>query len=418
MSLKTRLALGALLLAFGVLIPIQTKAADLGGNCCADLEERIASLEVGAATKGTKKVSLTLSGQVSRSVLYWNDGDRSGTYAGLDNHGQSTRFSLTGEAKINADFKAGFDITTEISAGGRTSAVNQDDVDGNHSSDSALAVRTANWWLEGKATGRLSVGRLNLGGPVATIDLGGISTAANASPGLVGGGFVAYNGFGPVTLAELLGPTYGGDRVEGIRWDSPTIAGFTLQAAYAEDKVMAASIRWAQEVGGFRLAAGVGYQKQDPRDGLSAGMLDTTAVRGEVDWGGSAAIQHIASGLFMQGQYSETEFFGGPKATFYLAQGGIAKNWTGLGNTVVYGEYGKADGYRGGTGSMPPGWSLDSAADFFGGGLVQHLDNAAMEVFVGYRRFDYTAQSFDNGVLDNTETGKLDLIHAGARIRF
>ena len=55
--------------------------------------------------------------------------------------------------------------------------------------DGTLAVRTANWWLEDKTLGRVTVGRINVGGPVGTIDLGGISTVAHFSPGLVGGGF-------------------------------------------------------------------------------------------------------------------------------------------------------------------------------------------------------------------------------------
>jgi hypothetical protein len=42
------------------------KAADLGGNCCADLEERVAELEATTARKGNRKVSLTLSGYVSQ----------------------------------------------------------------------------------------------------------------------------------------------------------------------------------------------------------------------------------------------------------------------------------------------------------------------------------------------------------------
>ena len=52
------------------------QAADLGGNCCADLEERVAELEATTARKGNRRMSLTVSGQVTRSILYWNDGDR------------------------------------------------------------------------------------------------------------------------------------------------------------------------------------------------------------------------------------------------------------------------------------------------------------------------------------------------------
>ena len=40
-------------------------AADLGGDCCADLEERIAELEATTARKGNRKVSLTVSGHVT-----------------------------------------------------------------------------------------------------------------------------------------------------------------------------------------------------------------------------------------------------------------------------------------------------------------------------------------------------------------
>jgi len=49
-------------------------AADLGGSCCAELEERIAELEVTTATQGNRKVSLTISGQVNRIIMWWDDG--------------------------------------------------------------------------------------------------------------------------------------------------------------------------------------------------------------------------------------------------------------------------------------------------------------------------------------------------------
>jgi len=45
-------------------------AADLGSNCCADLEARIAELEATTA----RKVSLTVSGWVAEQVMWWDDG--------------------------------------------------------------------------------------------------------------------------------------------------------------------------------------------------------------------------------------------------------------------------------------------------------------------------------------------------------
>jgi hypothetical protein len=50
------------------------KAADLGGDCCADLEDRVAELEATTVRKGNKKVSVTLYGQVNRAALFWDDG--------------------------------------------------------------------------------------------------------------------------------------------------------------------------------------------------------------------------------------------------------------------------------------------------------------------------------------------------------
>ena len=106
------------------------RAADLGGNCCADLEERIAELEATTARKGNRKMSLTITGQVHRMVLWWDDGQRSDTYYGLDNTNSSTRFSLLGEAKVTSTVKMGFEIMMEIEAGGTSSKVSQFDEDG------------------------------------------------------------------------------------------------------------------------------------------------------------------------------------------------------------------------------------------------------------------------------------------------
>src|SRR5262249_28228827 len=74
------------------------KAADLGGDCCADLEDRVAELEATTVRKGNKKVSVTLYGQVNRSFLFWDDGHEKNTYS-VDNNYESSRFGFKGNAK-------------------------------------------------------------------------------------------------------------------------------------------------------------------------------------------------------------------------------------------------------------------------------------------------------------------------------
>src|SRR5262252_10497689 len=126
LSNASRLALVAAagLFVGGVAMP-SAKAADLGGDCCADLEERVAELEATTARKGNRKMSLTITGQVHRMVLWWDDGKSTGTYYGLDNTNSSSRFSFLGEAKVSPTVKIGFEIMYEIEAGGTSSKVSQ-----------------------------------------------------------------------------------------------------------------------------------------------------------------------------------------------------------------------------------------------------------------------------------------------------
>lgn len=486
-SQVSRLALlaAAGFLAGGMAVP-SAKAADLGGDCCADLEERVAELEATTARKGNRKMSLTVSGQVTRSMMYWRDDFHHDLYGGLDNHNQSTRFVFSGTARINPNLTAGFEFMTELSGGARTSTVTQLDEDGGVPGDGTLNVRTANWWLEDKTWGRMTVGRINVGGPVATIDLGGISTAAHFAPTLNGGGFwvsqknnddqllnIQYN--------QLVGPVYGGNRMEGIRYDTPNIMGFIGQATFGEDNHWSASIRYAGDWAGFRVAAGIGVERIRETPGFTSATatfgtgnnsLNTDVTDDQKLYAGSVAIMHTASGLFLQGYYGKTDFErfntntgstsgalfldGGKKdASIWQLQAGITKNWFGVGNTSVFGEYAVARDYAVGYDPSAPTLNVDtfdniatltdSRVAIMGFGVVQQLDAAAMELYVNWRRFSTDIDGTINnataqgGVVLTTgatatasspapgnqaaggtgiNAGAIDMITAGARIRF
>ena len=112
MQRVTGLRTGWLLSAAAILIggwSMPAAAADLGGDCCADLEERIAELEATTARKGNRKVSLTVSGWVNEAVFFWDDGTERNVYVGTSPVEQS-RSGFLGEAKIDADWSAGYII--------------------------------------------------------------------------------------------------------------------------------------------------------------------------------------------------------------------------------------------------------------------------------------------------------------------
>ena len=117
--------------------------------------------------------------------------------------------------------------------------------------------------------------------------------------------------------------------------------------------------------------------------------------------------------------------------TFWMIQGGITKNWFGLGNTSFYGEYGRAKDYiqSGPANSAIAAFQTrcngledaNSDVNFYGIGVVQQIDAAAMELYLGWRRFESTVTGAGN--VGRTLASKMvraisTSSHGGARIRF
>jgi hypothetical protein len=526
----------------GVAMP-SAKAADLGGDCCADLEERVADLEATTARKGNRRMSLTVTGQVNRMVMWYDDGGKSDTYFGLDNTNSSSRFSFLGEAKVTSKVSVGFDITIEIEAGGTSSKSSQFDEDGRISSTGGWGIgnmaslntvnqdayfgdaRRASWWIEHKDVGRLTVGRQEGAGAVTTIDLGGISVIASSSFGLIGGGTLLRSNndgqLSSMSLANLVDPAAAQGRQEMIRYDSPTIGGFIVSASIGEsanEPTWGAMLRYAGEFSGVRIAAGIGYETSRDKatgtffdqDSASAGAYDGIEPDTKA-WGASLALMHVPSGLFVQGQYIAADFgavtsdgywgassigsgtncnvgnAGAPvpytpgdafasacagsgnkkDSSQWQIQGGITKNWTGLGNTALYAEYGESKGWgardggrdygsegMNGTPFLPSVGNTnfvgfknvtDTKVEMFGIGLVQNIDAAATELYIGWRHFDakVTGEEWScsggvsgsgaavpaggggaggtqcgNAVESTPDLQAVDIIAAGARIKF
>jgi predicted porin len=367
-------------------------AADLGGNCCSDLEERVAELEATTARKGNRKVSLAISGQVTTGVMWFDNGDKSDAYV-VDLGPNSSRFRLTGSAKINPNLSAGFNIEVATLSASANQVTENDD-DGTATSggtgDGALAVRLANWYIEDKRYGRLTVGRLNMvTDGIAEIDLGGANIVAQS-------GLYVANGFsfGGGTVASFYGgSTINGDgefdRNNAVRYDTPTFGGFTLGTSWGEDDRWDIGLRYAGEHAGFRIAGGIAY-------GNDTDELAANAEREIIT--GSLSMLHVATGLFVSGTGASIES-DISETHYWSVRGGITKNWFGIGNTVLYGEYHNAETTGFGT------------AETFGGGIVQNIDAASMELFLAYKNIstdDATPAQVDN----------IDLVISGARIRF
>jgi len=216
-------------------------AADLGGNCCADLEERVAELEATTVRKGNRKVSLQVYGQVSETIMWWNDGAESNVYV-QENNNIKNIVGFQGNAKINSDWSAGFKLELQIRAYRSSSASQQAFGDNNGVgiavyNTQSVALRHAYWYLQSETYGRITVGR-DADPTVGTSSISLVNpdgASGPSGPGFLNSGFFLRRS-GTTGNAGLSSFTWGGPG-NGfgyglVRRDSVTR---TLSARYHKD---------------------------------------------------------------------------------------------------------------------------------------------------------------------------------------
>ncbi|MGQ0673781.1 MAG: porin [Hyphomicrobium sp.] len=471
-SLSALVAAGLLA---GTMSITSANAADLGGNCCADLEERIAELEATTVRKGNRKVSLTLSGWVAQQVMWWDDGFESNTY--ITDTGSisiGTHFKLSGQAAIHPGLTAGYVLNIEAIANDSllTTQDTDESVLGGQNAQSilsgttgALAVESSYWWVKSDHLGRFSMGIQSSAADNQAIlpDGSGSLVVANYVLYDVNGFFLRRSDRG--TRASFVGGVYGtlmGDCANlngaggavadcdgvpnaNIKYDSPTFAGFSVSASWGEDDIWAVSGRYAGEHAGFKLAAAVAYTETSDENGPGGlsqnNFVGTThgAPFGGRDTDFHAAafqagayIQHVATGLFLYGAYGEETDVdvasndGEPEGDNWYIKAGIRTRLSALGHTVFYGEYGENDD-KFNSAAFDAGVRTTEMQQY-GIGVVQEIDAAAMSIWLAYRHYeseifcaDQAAGScaglnLNNGV--STPLSDFDLVKFGALISF
>lgn len=398
------------------------RAADFGGyggDCCADLEERIAELEETTARKGNRKVSLQISGWVNEALFFWDDGYESNVYVGTNSQEQS-RFKVKGKAKITSDIEAGYTLEIGVN-GGKSSDFDQDTT----ADKAALTLRKSSWYLKSKTYGKVTVGRDgastyhlvdNVINPVANTRY--YADFESAAVGLAkfntrfanGGGYTGFE------WEELMGgfnnETPGqNSRRNLVKYDSPTFAGFAFSASWGEDDFWDTRVTFEGERGPFIVSAAVGYGESSDE----AGKFNCNGFSNDCEWwGASVAAKHKPTGLYGWFGYGGNEVDDlaatqeDTSHTYYV-QAGIEQRWNALGTTTIFGEYRKDD--VGATSKV-----FGSDLDHYGAGIVQNIDAAAMDVYAIYRRSDGDYQAAMGG--PDIELEEFDLLIMGGRIKF
>ncbi len=376
------------------------RAADLGGDCCADLEERVATLEATTARVGNRKMAMKISGWVNAAMVYWNDGasvtdtrdpaffDHNSDVYFVNNSTSQTRLNIEGTGKIRENLSAGYSMSIRPwgdKLGDMSQIVH-------NPGPNNIDIRNTYVFLDHKDIGKLQLGLQDSAADGAWYqDLGGSSTwISNVNPGGWNGGFHLRDDYGQLTdltWGKLLSESSDG-QVPRLAFYSAQRAGFQVAASVGGDDTYAAALYYAQTFGTVNVAAGIGYdvsRRSDAIDSQAAGNYLTDRNLAKLAMSGS--IFESRSGIYGTLAWSKaySDISGRHDATNWYGKMGWKRDVSGMGESNVYAEYDRtSELYRN-----------DISAHVWGVGFTQDVDAVGSVMYLGYRH-----TQLDNGIAD------------------
>ena len=219
----------------------------------------------------------------------------------------------------------------------------------------------------------------------------------------------------------------------------------SLQAAVAADNYWDVALRYAGEMGGFRIAGGIGYQEDTDFNGTNGNfnqngaLCNTNCDIKSKEVKGSLSIMHVPTGLFVTGAAGQRQLSGtnlggasaplasynGPDVRFFWLAAGVSQNFFGIGKTVLFGEYGE---HRGGLAEQAflgnvsnfcfAASGCDSTVTSWGLGVNQYIDAAAMQVFATYKSFSLDTAGFVGASSNLNSSHDMQIFMVGSKINF
>ena len=388
-SSRAAIAAGLGMIIFGFAISASpAKAADLGGDCCADLEERVAELEATTVRKGNKKVSVTLSGWVTKRGSWWDDGHEENFYIGDRDNTLSSHFNISGSAQIAPGWTSGYTIQVEAPGNSATVGFCENQFNDNCVLFGSLNTLLSYMWIKSDNWGTINWGQLRQATDNLLVlrDLSGTPIESNA---------VLYDGVGMLIRAKGaknsndlasefswgavttcltggggIGADCNGYPANNFRYDSPGWAGFSVSTSYGEDDMWDVALKYNLDGEIWKAQAAIAWTSETDEGCSAPGKSGCTNV-GFLGGGGTpfqgyrkdtglfqvgGSVMHAPSGLFFYGLYQHEQNDGTQFKTINFNTGkivdsnvnendafyvktGIRRAFTPLGHTVIFGEW-------------------------------------------------------------------------------
>jgi predicted porin len=347
-------------------------------------------------SSGNDDITLTLSGQINRGVLYADDGAETAVL-NVDNDNSSTRVRFVGVGRYNEDITVGtvFEVQFESNSSANIKIDGSDPGGVDHFTERKLEIyfdhaRYGRIWLGQGDTASNGTSEVDLSG-TSVINYSGIQDMA---------GGIQFGGFAdPIDLTNnpSINTVYsnfdGLSRDDRIRYDTPNFGGFSLAASYADSRKSDIALRFAGDVGaGVKLAGAVAYAVNGDIDSQVNGSLSVLHSSG-FNVTGAAGMRDLQPDAVNP---TRDPFF------WYAKLGYIWKG--GIGDTAFAIDYAVAEEVQ------PNAAATGDEFTSYGIFVVQKVDKIATELYLGARNheLDRTGQNFDD----------IFAVLGGARVKF
>lgn len=355
-------------------------------------KEDVASLGVDKmVTSKFAHVDVNLYGHLNRGFL-WSDNGDSSKVSFVDNSNSQSRLGLNALVMPSEGFKVGGKIEYGIKSNAST------DISQNETNDATSVnwnLRQADIFFDSDSYGKFSIGHGSTASDgTAEVDLSGTSVVSYSSVEAISGGQFYYDA-NTDTLTEFrVKDIYhnmdGLGRDDRFRYDSPTVAGFTLSGSAVSGDAYDTALKYSRAYGDTKVAAAVAWA--NPAD---------TNVSVDNQYDGSMSVllgnglnATIAAGL------REMKDDGRDDSTNWYGKLGYRLDICSLGTTSLSVDYGESADIRN-DGETGETWSV---------AMVQDIPAWSTEFYLAFRNYSL-----------DSDTGSYDDVNAvmgGARVKF
>lgn len=343
------------------------------------------------------KSTLSINGFINAAMMGTNDGKNNDIFFGSGS--PTSRLTLKDITQINPDFSAGATLELGFSINSLRT------VDSSNPANSNLNMRVAELFVQTKL-GKISLGQGSMATDnIAYSDFSGTGMISRATLEDIGGGIRLIDKATGSPEETILVGTYingldGLGRRGRVRYDSPTVAGFSLatSAGANNQQDQDVALKYAKQFGRTAIAAQVGYTSQQS---LGPGPLATPATGHVLNL--SAGFL-LPCGLNLTGSYANlfAKQSGRNDPHYVYIKPGYQHRFLTLGMTAISADFARYDNME----------TSKSDATSTGFQVVQSVNPLNLAIYGGYRYFHIGK----SGLANNFRNVKLATL--GAMIKF